>query len=216
MQFIDLSHTISSGMPVFPGSAEVKTEITAFLESHRYNEKLLHLSTHTGTHIDCAKHLVKHGFDTAGALPEKFYGRGIVIDCRDEIKNGIINVSCVRKYENEIRHTDFVLFYTGWYHHWGTSVYTGNSPVPGTDIANYLAGFKLKGAGIDTMSMDNINSFDLPVHHILLSREMVLVENLTNLESLPVSGFHFCCFPLKIEDGDGSPVRAIGLINNTT
>jgi arylformamidase len=41
---------------------------------------------------------------------------------------------------------------------------------------------------------------------------MVIIENLTNLDSLPDSKFEFFCFPLKIENGDGSPVRAVAKI----
>jgi kynurenine formamidase len=41
---------------------------------------------------------------------------------------------------------------------------------------------------------------------------MVLIENLVRLEDLPAEGFLFCCFPLKIAGGDGSPVRAVGIV----
>jgi kynurenine formamidase len=49
------------------------------------------------------------------------------------------------------------------------------------------------------------------VHHTLLSAGMVLIENLTGLEKLPESGFYFSCLPLKIQSGDGSPVRAVAI-----
>ena len=63
------------------------------------------------------------------------------------------------------------------------------------------------------MSMDAADSTGYPVHHTLLSAGMVLIENLTGLEKLPESGFYFCCFPLRIKLGDGSPVRAVAITN---
>ena len=47
----------------------------------------------------------------------------------------------------------------------------------------------------------------------LLGREILLIENLTNLDQLPATPFTFQCFPLKVEHADGSPVRAIALLD---
>ena len=43
----------------------------------------------------------------------------------------------------------------------------------------------LKGVGLDAISVDPVESHDLPVHRILLGSGMVIVENLANLDSLP-------------------------------
>jgi kynurenine formamidase len=42
--------------------------------------------------------------------------------------------------------------------------------------------------------------------------EVYIVENLKNLDKLPPFCF-FMAFPLKVKDGSGSPVRAIGLFH---
>jgi kynurenine formamidase len=52
----------------------------------------------------------------------------------------------------------------------------------------------------------------MPNHHILLGSEIILIENLTNLDVLPDGIFMFQCLPLKIEHADGSPVRAIAIV----
>ena len=82
------------------------------------------------------------------------------------------------------------------------------------DAATYLSSFNLKGIGSDTISFDPVDSWELPVHHILLSKGLILIENLVNLKSLPKHNFAFSCFPLKIKNGDGSPVRAVGIVNS--
>ena len=46
------------------------------------------------------------------------------------------------------------------------------------------------------------------VHHILLKKEIVIVESLTNLDQVP-SEFTFIGFPLNLKGRDGSPVRAV-------
>ena len=48
------------------------------------------------------------------------------------------------------------------------------------------------------------------VHQILLRGEVVIVECLANLDKLPPE-VTFVALPLKIESGDGSPIRAIAI-----
>jgi kynurenine formamidase len=49
------------------------------------------------------------------------------------------------------------------------------------------------------------------VHQTLLRGEVVIVECLAHLDELPPE-VTFIALPLKLEAGDGSPVRAIALI----
>lgn len=71
---------------------------------------------------------------------------------------------------------------------------------------------KAKGFGLDTISVDISEKDGYPVHKFLLNSDTIIIENLINLLSLPVSKFHFSCFPIKFEDADGSPVRAVAYV----
>jgi kynurenine formamidase len=205
---------MANGMPVFPGSEPVTFVKSSDIESVGYNEIQIHISTHTGTHIDCGRHLINNGFETNSASLEKFYGKGLVIDCRKFSSKETITRSHLRLFESSIKQAEFVLLHTGWSRLWGTSQYFNDFPVPDAEAAEYLTEFTLKGVGIDTLSFDPIISTQLSAHMKLLSKEILLIENLTNIEKLPDEGFMFCCFPLRIVNGDGSPVRAVGIIEN--
>jgi kynurenine formamidase len=212
MQVFDLTHTLETGMPVFPGTEQAALIEAANIASEGYHETRLQLSVHTGTHIDCGRHFFESGSDTGKLTPEHFIGRGLVIDCRHAAKQQRILKSHLQLYANKLEIADFVLFHTGWSHFWGRDEYFKNFPVPDPEAARYLTGFRLKGVGTDTISFDPVESHDYPVHRILLSRGFLLIENLASLEDLPESGFIFSCLPLKIKDGDGSPVRAVGIV----
>lgn len=212
MQLIDLTHMLETGMPVFPGSEPAGLEKTARFESEGYNETQLQLSSHTGTHIDCGRHFIKDGHDTGTTAPDRFFGNGLVIDCRSLNHPRIITKSRLLLYKERLEKAEFVLFHTGWSRYWGGNDYYRDFPVPDADTARYLCQFRLKGIGTDTISFDPVESHDYTVHKILLSSGISLIENLTNLEALPEDGFLFCCFPLKIKEGDGSPVRAVGIV----
>jgi len=209
MLVIDLSHLVTNGMPVFPGTAPIVLKPVAGIDFEGINELLLQMTTHTGTHIDCPRHIINGGFDTTVSVG-KFFGKGLLIDCLKE--KGEISLRVFQAHEEEIRKVDFLLLYTGWDKNWDKPDYFGNFPVPAVDAADYLSGFELKGIGIDAPGFDPVNSTSLPVHNRLLSHGIILIENLTNLKSLPRNEFMFSCLPLKIENGDGCPVRAVGII----
>ena len=57
MQAIDLSHTVRTGMPVFPGDDAPNVRRTHFIQKHGFAQTGLALTTHAGTHVDVAAHL---------------------------------------------------------------------------------------------------------------------------------------------------------------
>ncbi len=211
MQVIDLSHVLTPGMPVFPGSPKAGLERIANIEKEGYTETRLKITTHTGTHIDCGLHMIPGGNDTASD-PTRFFGRGLVIDCRN-LGSRSISREFLSRYGDKIGMADFVLLHTAWDQHWGKEAYFGGYPYPTPEAAAFLATFLLRGVGVDAISMDADDSTGYPVHRTLLLANMVLIENLTGLEQLPESGFYFSCLPLKIKSGDGSPVRAVAILD---
>jgi len=59
------------------------------------------------------------------------------------------------------------------------------------------------------ISVDPVGSTVLPIHHILLGSGKVIIENLANLDQLPLTPFRFTVLPLALVDADGSSVRAM-------
>ena len=54
-----------------------------------------------------------------------------------------------------------------------------------------------------------------PIHNALLKEDIIIYEALTNLHQLPMLKiFEFYGFPLSFKDLDGSPVRAIAMIDD--
>jgi arylformamidase len=212
MQVIDLTHNLETGMPVYPGSEQVVLMTSATYASHGYQETKLQFSAHTGTHIDCGRHFFEDGLGTGNTPPDRFIGRAMAIDCREMQGGTHILKKQLLAYAGKLEKTDFVLFHTGWSRFWGTDGYFRDYPTPDAEAAQFLTGFPLKGIGIDAISIDSAYSTEFPVHRILLSRGFLLIENLTCLDALPDSEFLFSCLPLKIKHGDGSPVRAVGIV----
>ena len=211
MKIIDLSHFIDAGMPVFPDTEPPAFEETASIETNGYREKRIALCSHTGTHMDAPAHIVP-GTKTLDQLPvETFCGDAFLLNCAGTRK-GTVDLQDLLPHTDAIRKHPFILLHTGWSQYWGDEGYFSGYPVLTPDAAQWLANLGLKGIGMDTISADRFDSVDLSNHNILLGAGMVIVENLTDLSAIPTESFMFACFPLKIKDADGSPVRAVAMV----
>ena len=213
MRFVDLAHLINEDITVFPGSKGPVIEDVGNIEHHGYAEKRLTLSSHHGTHIDAPCHLIKNGKSLDDFNIDKFYGKGFLLDCR-HLEGREISLDFLKPFAEKIRAAQFLLLMSGWYKKWKSPAYNIDFPILSLEASRWLTKFRLKGIGLDSISLDKIDSMDLPNHHIVLSSEILIIENLTNLEELKKDDFSFQCFPLKIEKADGSPVRAVGIIGS--
>ena len=211
MRIIDLSHPITSTMPVYPGTEPPLIETKSSFEDAGLREKRMSLSSHIGTHVDAPAHLLREG-RTLDSFPlEQFFGRALIVDVSG-LGQPSLGIQDLEPHLEAIRQVEFVLLQTGWSRHWGSSSYDAGYPVLSSEAAEWLSGFRLKGFGMDTMSVDSMDSQDFPVHRAFLQREIILIENLTNLGALPGSPFLVSCFPLKLEEADGSPIRAVAYL----
>jgi kynurenine formamidase len=210
---IDLSRTIAEDMPVYPGTEQPVIDNPCTIEACGFAEKKITLYSHTGTHMDAPCHIIPGapGLDELGI--GHFVGSGVVIDVSSSYSKESIEMPDIARHENIIHDKDFILLHTGWGRFWGHDEYFMNYPVLTEDAAGYLAGLGIKGIGIDMISIDSPGSTGMQIHKIFLSRNIVIVENLAGLDALTGKEFVFCCFPLKLEKADGSPVRAVAITN---
>ena len=212
MQVIDLSHKIEAGMPCYPGTPAPLFREHCSLEEDGFAEQIFSMSTHTGTHVDMPSHIFRNGLSLDAFDIDRFAGRGIVLDVRD-VSGGIIDIELLRPSFSLIKACEFLLLSTGWSRYWGTSGYYECYPVLSTEAALWLAGFGLKGFGMDTISVDASDSPDFGVHRILLEQGTLLIENLADLSPLLHRSFIFCGFPLKLLNAEASPLRAVALVD---
>lgn len=196
-------------MPVYPGTPPVQMKAIGKINDDGFREQTMQIATHTGTHIDAPAHILENGFFTNQFDLSAFTGTGIAIKAENGHSELIRQLQSCKE---ELQRTDFVLLNTGHDVYWGQDSYFSNIPAPSNDVIKYLCQFNLKGIGIDAISIDPVGSTRLENHHTILEKNMIIIENLTNLSHLIGLNFRFNCFPLSIEHGDGSPVRAMAEI----
>ena len=206
MKVYDLTHTIRNDMPVYPGTEQPRLTTACTIEEVGYRETLLHMYSHTGTHMDAPAHTLPDGAALDRYPGEKFVGAAIVVDCRGEKD---ISLPLLQRYD--LSGVDFVLFCTGWDKKWGTPAYYENFPCLTAEAAAYLAALPLKGVGEDSISLDPCDSTEFPNHITLMKAGFINTENLTGLDALLGRRFTFVTLPLKFENADGCSCRAIAM-----
>ena len=176
---IDLTHTITPEMPMYPGSAAPSIKPTGSLTRDGFRETQLTIASHTGTHMDAPSHMLPRG-STLEVLPaSQFCGRAVVLDVSDLPPRSVITADYLREQNGTIRSADFVLFYTGWERKWGTGAYYDDDfPVPDQEAAKYLVSCGLKGVGTDALSVDTLRDQQFLAHKTLLDGGLVILESL--------------------------------------
>ena len=217
--FIDLSHTIEDGLITYKGlPAPIICDYLSREESRNYYEPgttfqigKIEMVTNTGTYIDCPFHRYEHGKDLSEVELECFADL-------NGIRISIPFTETLAVTQDHFRNYDLkgkaVLIHTGWDVHWRTDRYFNNHPYLTSEAAEYLLNCGVKLVGIDSHNIDNTSVNSRPVHSILLGAEILIVEHLCNLNSLPPEGFTFSAIPPKFKGVGTFPVRAMAKLTN--
>ncbi|ADQ04021.1 Arylformamidase [Caldicellulosiruptor owensensis OL] len=205
MKIIDVSIPISNDMVYFPGDPNPQISRVYSIEKGEVaNVSKLILSSHTGTHIDAPAHFIKNG-NTVDKIPlERLIGKVRVLDVGEED-------SITKKFleSKNIQYNERIFFKTknSWYLKRDTKFFK-NFVYLSVDAAEYLVEKKVEVVGIDYLSIEEFNSKNFPVHRLLLSNDVVIVEGLCLLD-VNEGRYKYIALPLKIEECDGAPARVI-------
>ena len=205
--YIDLTQPISHEMPCYPGDQPVSLQQIAFREQEGHSNFLLSTGMHSGTHLDGPMHLTSSLTRIAELPVDAFAGPGILFNV---VGQKIIDVP--ESAFNQLKPGSVVLFYTGFDHYFGQKAYYLSYSALSENTAHLLVKKRVKMVGVDFPSVDYE---PFKIHNILLSNNILILENLTNLAALlPYRDFELMAFPLKIR-ADSSPVRVVARINST-
>ncbi len=234
-RIVDLTHSFGAETIVWPTEQDFKlivqhAEHTA--GGYYYASNRMELPEHGGTHIDAPIHF-SEGKQTLDQIPiDRMVGPAVRIDVtascgRDQDYR--VAISDIERWEanhGQIHYGAIVLLDTGYARFWpsrkdylGTEL-RGQEGVralhfPGLhpEAAAWLVRERhVKAVGIDTASIDYGQSTKFETHVALLSHNVPVFENLTNLNDLPDRGFDVIALPMKIAGGTGGPLRIIAVI----
>lgn len=201
MKIHDISRPVFSEDIVFPGDLA-----PSFRQEERglYLISDLHMSSHTGTHIDAPIHYLKTG-QTIDRVPlDTLVGPCRVIDLRDAG-----NVIAARHISGRCGGAERILIRTGFS---GKKEFISDYPHLTYDAARLLTRQGITCIGIDSPSIEAYQC-DGSVHRELLGHGCIIIE-LLDLSAIEEGDYDMVALPLRLSGADGSPARVV-LIDRT-
>jgi arylformamidase len=201
----DISVPVRAGGLIYPGNPEISIEAQqAIAKGAGANVSMISFGSHTGTHVDAARHFFDDG-QTVDAIPlEKLTGPAILIAMDDSVT--AVTASELEKHD--LRNHTRVLIRTRNSGFLLESEFVRDYTYLAPDGAQYLVDKGVELVGVDYLSIEQFRSGHHRTHRTLLERSVVIVEGLLLSEPEP-GEYDFYCLPLKLAGLDGAPARAI-------
>jgi arylformamidase len=210
---LDLTREVRNDTKVFPGSPLPKFITWTKMDVHNYDSEVIFMSTHTGTHMDAPSHFASNASTIDKISIERFISNAILIKLKKG-SNQLITADEIKASNVSIKQGDTIVLSTLWENEIDEDYFFSHSPGLAEDAAKYLIDKKVNAVCIDSPSIDRGSESSFAVHKLLLSNEILIVENLCNLDKLNCQYFTLIMTPLKLSGASGSPIRAIAVEKN--
>ena len=225
MRVFDLTMRITPSIRVYPGSPQPSFIPWSKFDRHGYDSEAMFMSTHTGTHVDAPSHF-KPGFASIDMISSDRLVCNAVLIRAEKSANQLIGEQDLG--DHQIREGDAVVIATGWEKRSGSRNYMTENPGLSEQAARYLARKRVNAVAIDSPSIDSGADSRFIAHNILLSCNILIIENLCNLNRVTSSSrtrrkrnrnssatttiFTLIISPLKLGGATGSPARVLALL----
>lgn len=200
----DVTLDFSENIAIYPGDPPLEiTERMSIAKGDVANVSLLSFGSHTGTHIDAPKHFIDSGL-TVDKLPlDHFMGKAKVFEFKDK---DAVTFGDIK--DLDIKKGDIIIFKTRNSSSLTNSKFDESFAYVAPDAAKYLAGIGIKTLGFDYLSVERYGSTAFETHYALLGSGIVIIEGLY-LEGINAGEYEIIALPIKIKNGNGSPVRVV-------
>lgn len=205
MKVYDISLTLRSRMPVYPGEPTPLLEPMLQMErGDSYNVSRLIISTHTGTHIDAPRHFLPGGAPVDQLPVDVLVGPALVVEMNvgQEITAADLEAAAIPP------GTERLLFKTRNSRLLDDEDFRRDFVDVTLEAARWLVERGVRLVGIDYLSVEKMDAQPNVVHQTLLAAGVVIVEGV-DLRQVAAGPYFLACLPLKVEGADGSPVRAV-------
>ncbi len=202
----DVSVSVRTGGLVYPGNPEILIEPQqAIARGAGANVSRIDFGSHTGTHVDAARHFFDDGQTVDEIPPEKLVGPAILIafDEPDRVSVGADDLV-----NHNLAGQKRVLIRTRNSSRLDNPEFDKGYVFLAPDGADLLVSLGVELVGVDYLSIEQFHSGHHKTHRTLLEKSVVIVEGLDLSEPAPGS-YEFICLPLRLEGLDGAPARAL-------
>lgn len=224
LAIVDLTWTLDAANPYWPAEnyEPFHLKTIATIEKNGVLSKAFYTPEHLGTHLDAPNHFEQNQPSVDEIKAEDLFAAGVVIDVAAQVETNadyrlaLVDIAAWEKENGRIPDRSVVFLHTGWGRHWANYPRYKNQDAMGKmhfpgfsrEAAEFLVTERrVRGIGIDTLSIDYGLSQDFIVHHVINKAGRYGLENVAQLDKLPKTGFYVSVAPVKVRSGSGGPTR---------
>lgn len=199
----DISQTLRCGVPVWPGDTAFSADPHWVMDDGcPVNVGRFRLSTHTGTHADAPLHYDATGQAIAEVALDAYIGPCVLIDAVSA--SGLVQPQDIvdqlpERVERVLLRTFAQFPHESW---------VENFTAVAAETVELIAARGARLIGIDSPSLDPQDSKTLDAHQAVRRHRMAILEGLV-LDAVPPGHYELIAPPLKLDNLDASPVRAL-------
>jgi kynurenine formamidase len=222
VHIVDLSFPIR---PHFRWKAEGE-RVRAHVRGDLFQSTVMTISCHAYTHVDAPIHFLPGDRDMAGMPLDRWIGPAAVVDLTHLGDNGEVSAAELERHAGHVEPGDIVLLRTDWPRKVDVSSekFWKDAPWTGQSGCDWLVARRVKAVGYDYppdysvrtsifSPSTTVTRAECPTHNTFFPAGIVVIEYLTNLDRIGAARCRFMALPLKIEGADGSPVRAVAMVD---
>ena len=204
MKLIDVTVPLDTQLPTYPNNTPFTLEpIKRLAHGDSSNVSSLHLSAHTGTHVDAPRHFFDDGPGTDALPLEMLVGRTRVIEITTRKGIAAEDFSAL-DLSDDVR----ILLKTVNSRLWGSPDFHSDYVGITESGARHLIEHGIKVVGVDYLSVEEFRKPGAPAHRLLLGAGTIVIEGL-NLRYVEPGIYDMYCLPLRVVGSDGAPARVV-------
>lgn len=201
MKIFDISMQLGEDTFIYGNHTEDSPQINfVYSVNDTVRQTRMWFDLHTGTHMDAQKHMMKDGSTIDQFQLENGFNWCKVFDMT-HVTNGITRNDIK---DLGIEKGDFVIFKTK---NSFVNEFKDDFIYVDQSASEYLVEQQIKGLGVDGLSIERSQE-GFPTHLNIMKAEIVILEGL-RLKEVEPGKYFLVCLPLKVANGDASPVRAV-------
>lgn len=201
---IDISPVVSNRIAVFPMDTAFEREVLLdFGRGSHITLSRVRTTVHLGSHADAPVHYGEGGRTIDEQPLDLYVGPARLVRVEGARGRGVTVADVAGKVPFG---TERVLIATETYP--DPETWNGDFASIDPALVGWLATRGVRLVAIDTPSVDQSTSKDLPAHRAFFEHDVSIIEGV-RLAGVPEGEYELIALPLRIEGGDGSPLRAV-------
>ncbi len=204
MKLIDVTVPLDATLPTYPNNTPFSLEpIKRLSRGDSSNVSTLHMSAHTGTHVDAPRHFFDNGPGVEALALDILIGRVRVIQVTSRA-----GISAEDLAKEDLSEDVRILIKTRNSQLWGTAEFRTDYVGVTESGARHLVAHGIKLVGVDYLSVEPFKTPGAPAHHVLLGAGTIVLEGL-DLRDVEPGIYDLYCLPLRVVGSDGAPARVV-------